>query len=327
MSEFDRPSSIPTTKETPIALLGIPLELGAGVRGAVMGPAALRTAGIAEVLTELGHHVTDHGDVLAPQAVPVAMAEQDMSRCRHLGSVAAHVQAIHDHALALVARDERTVFLGGDHALSMGTISAVARHCADRGRELAVLWLDAHADFNTPASSPSGNMHGMSVAFLTGETSLAPLLGGRPFVPVPFENVHLFGLRSVDAEERRRIAAAGFGAVDMRMIDESGVSVLIAGILETLAGRDVHLHVSLDVDFLDPACAPGVGTTVPGGATEREAHLIMEMLHDSGIVRSLDVVELNPFLDDRGKSARLLTDLVASLFGRSVLSRPRPARP
>ena len=171
----------------------------------------------------------------------------------------------------------------------------------------------------------------MSVAFLTGESSLAPLLGGRPFVPVPFERRAPLGLRSVDAEERRRIAAAGFGAVDMRMIDESGVSVLIAGISERMAGRDVHLHVSLDVDFLDPAAAPGVGTTVPGGATEREAHLIMEMLHDSGLVRSLDVVELNPFLDDRGKSARLLTDLVASLFGRSVLSRPGsatlPARP
>jgi arginase len=321
MSDFDRPSTPPASSETPIVLLGIPLELGAGTRGAIMGPAALRTAGLAEMLRELGHVVRDAGDIPVPDPVPVALAEPDAQRCRNLFAIAGWTQAVHDRAYGLLGSEVRPVFLGGDHALSMGTISAVARRCAEQGRDLAVLWLDAHADFNTPASTPSGNMHGMSVAFITGETSLAALLGDRPAVPVPYENVHLFGLRSVDHEERRRIADAGFNAVDMRMIDENGVSVLVGRLIQDVAARGAHLHVSLDVDFLDPACAPGVGTTVAGGATEREAHLIMEMLHDSGLVRSLDVVELNPFLDERGRSARLLADLVASLFGRSVLNR------
>jgi arginase len=225
------------------------------------------------------------------------------------------------------------VFMGGDHSLSMGTVSAMARHCRDTDRELFVLWLDAHADFNTPATTPSGNMHGMSMAFACGEASLTPLLGDRPFVPVPPENVHIFGLRSIDKEERGAVRDKGIQVVDMRMIDQASVSILLQGLLqeiiEKIEGRRAHLHVSLDVDFLDPSIAPAVGTTVPGGATYREAHLIMEMLHDSGLVGSLDIVELNPFLDERGRSARLLTELVTSLFGRTIIDCPaidRPAR-
>ncbi|WP_019401759.1 arginase, partial [Chelatococcus sp. GW1] len=218
------------------------------------------------------------------------------------------------------------VFMGGDHSISMGTVSAVARHCAATGRDLVLLWLDAHADFNTPATSPSGNIHGMPVAMLCGDESLRPLLGEHRFPPLAPENVHLFGLRSIDQEERRAIALNGLDGIDMRLVDEFGVSVLLRRILADLDPARTHLHVSLDVDFLDPEVAPGAGTPVPGGATYREAHLVMEMLHDSGLVGSLDIVELNPFLDERGRSAVVLAELTASLFGRSVLDRPAGQR-
>jgi arginase len=250
------------------------------------------------------------------------MAPQDVAACRNLEEVAGWTQAIHDRAFSLIGLGRLPIFLGGDHALSMGSVSGIARHCQNSGRELAVLWIDAHADFNTPATTPSRNMHGMSLAFLTGDASLRPLLGDRPMVPLPAEAVRIFGLRSIDTEERRQVQARGVQAIDMRAIDEQGVAALMRPLIEGWQARDVHLHVSLDVDMLDPSLAPGVGTTVPGGATYREAHLIMELLHDSGLVGSLDIVELNPFLDDRGRSARLLVELVASLFGRTVLDSP-----
>jgi arginase len=214
------------------------------------------------------------------------------------------------------------IFLGGDHSLAMGTVNGVARYWAERDRELFVLWLDAHSDFNTPATSPTGNMHGMPVALLCGESGLEAVLGDEPRGPIKPENLHLFGIRSVDQAERELVAKRGLQVADMRMIDEFGTAVLIRRILDRVAARDGVLHVSLDIDFLDPAIAPGVGTTVPGGASYREAHLIMEMLYDSGLVASLDVTELNPFLDVRGKSAIVLVELVASLFGRQIMDRP-----
>ncbi|UEM07009.1 arginase (plasmid) [Skermanella rosea] len=305
-----------------VSLLGIPLELGAGEAGSVMGPAALRTAGLPALLGELGHAVVDHGDLPHPAPVEVEMAPAAAAACRNLGHIAAWTRLIHDHAYLMARAGGFPIFLGGDHSLSMGTVSGIARHCREAGRELFVLWLDAHADFNTPATTPSGNMHGMPVAFACGDRSLRPLLGDRPFVPVRAENFHLFGLRSIDPTEREAVQARGIQVSDMRAIDETGVSVPLRRMLDRIAGGDAHLHVSLDVDFIDPGLAPGVGTTVPGGATYREAHLIMELLHDSGLVGSLDIVELNPFLDERGKSARLLTELAASLFGRTIIDRP-----
>jgi arginase len=307
-----------------LSLLGIPLELGAGEAGSIMGPAALRTAGLPALLSEMGHDVIDHGDLAHPAPVDPGLAEGDLAVCRNAGHIAAWTRTIHDRAYAMAREGGVPVFLGGDHSLSMGTVSAMARHCHDTNRELFVLWLDAHADFNTPATTPSGNMHGMSMAFACGEPSLRPLLGDRPFIPVPPGNVHLFGARSIDRHERGAVQGRGIQVVDMRMIDEASVSVLLQRILDRIDGSRTHLHVSLDVDFLDPGIAPAVGTTVPGGATYREAHLIMEMLHDSGLVGSLDVVELNPFLDERGRSARLLTELVTSLFGRTIIDRPAP---
>lgn len=304
-----------------LSLVGVPLEWGASTSGTLMGPAALRVAGLARTLAELGFEIADHGDLVAPLPVAKAAEGTALARSRHTGEVAAWTRLIHDRAYALARTETRPIFLGGDHSLSMGSISGIARHCAEIGQELVVLWIDAHGDFNTPTTSPSGNLHGMSLAFLTGDPDLAPLLGmDLPAVLKP-GNIHLVGLRAIDREERARLAHHGLDCVDMREIDEVGMPAILRRLLAGVEGRNVHLHVSLDADALDPGLAPGVGTAVPGGLTYREAHLMMEMLHDSGLVASLDVVELNPFLDERGRSAILLVDLIASLFGRVTLHR------
>jgi arginase len=305
--------------KTAISLLGIPLDLGAGDRGSVMGPAALRIAGIPVLLDDLGYQVVDHGDIAAPAPVAVELPGGAAERCNHLGSIAAWTRAIHDRAYEVLRQPGKPIFLGGDHAMSMGTISAVARHCDEIGKALAVLWIDAHADYNTPATSLSGNMHGMPLAFLTGEPSLRPLLGERPFVPLAADKLVLLGLRSIDKLERKALRDAQIQCVDMGMIDKFGVANMIEQVLYRIGGKNVHLHVSLDVDSLDPSVAPGVGTTVPGGLTYREAHLMLEKLHESGLVGSLDIVELNPFLDHRGQSARVLAELTGSLFGQTIL--------
>ncbi len=301
-----------------IALLGIPFDLGAGQRGSVMGPTALRLAGIAEGLNELGYSVTDHGDLPQPGSIPLDFAVPP-GKCNHLAEIAGWVRTIHDAAYALLKADSRPVFLGGDHTIAMGTLSAVARHCDELGKDLAVLWIDAHGDFNTPLTSPTGNMHGMPGAFLCGDVSLKGMLGDRPFVPLDPKRLFLFGLRSIDAVERKALRDGGITCVDMGQIDDIGVSGMIRPFLERIASGNVHLHVSLDADVIDPSVVPGVGTPVPGGLTYRETHLIMELLHRSGLVGSVDIVELNPFLDDRGRSAHVLAELAASLFGRTVL--------
>ena len=206
----------------------------------------------------------------------------------------------------------------------MGSVSGVARHAAEAKRPLFVLWLDAHSDFNTPATSPSGNMHGMPVAFFCGEQGFDGILpADRPLVPS--KNVFQLGIRSIDPAERDAISRRGVNVFDMRTVDERGAAAIMRDVIRTVSDANGLLHVSLDVDFLDPDVAPGVGTTVPGGATVREAHLVMEMLCDSGLVTSLDLVELNPFLDDRGKSARVMVELTASLFGRRIFDRPTQA--
>lgn len=318
LDEDALPTKHDASAPAPLVLIGIPLELGAGRRGCAMGPAALRTAEIVETLSDLGWIVQDDGDIAPPPPATIPTPE---GRAKRFPEIAAWTRAIHARVSNALSRGGLPIALGGDHAMAMGTVNAASAHAKAAGREFFVLWLDAHADFNTPATSPSGNVHGMPVAMLTGEPGFEGLLGDVECAPVDPRNVHLFGIRSVDREERALLAARGLDVVDMRRIDEFGVVAPLKAILDNIRARDGVLHVSLDVDFLDPSLAPGVGTDVPGGATYREAHLIMEMLHDSGVVGSLDIVELNPFLDDRGKSARLLVDLVASLFGRRILQR------
>ncbi|WP_448207233.1 arginase [Azospirillum sp. sgz302134] len=296
-----------------IDILGVPIEAGAGHPGAVMGPAALRTAGLVRALRDLGHEVRDLGD-LVPE--PWNADEAEAARLRE---ITAWSRALADRSYRMMQAGGVPVFLGGDHSLSMGSVTGVARHCRETGKPLFVLWLDAHGDFNTPTTSPSGNMHGMPVALLCGEDGFDGVFAGEQRALVDPAHVHLFGIRSLDPGERKLLRARGVDVVDMRLIDEHGVGVHMRRIIDRVKAAGGHLHVSLDVDFLDPSIAPAVGTAVLGGATYREAHLIMEMLHDAGIVGSLDVVELNPFLDERGKSALLLVDLVASLFGRRII--------
>ena len=306
-----------------VALIGAPIEAGAGRLGSAMGPAALRIAGLAEGLRRLDLTVEDRGDLAPPPPADVPAHP----RARNFPLVAAWARLLSERTYAALRDGALPIVLGGDHSLSMGTVNGAARRARELGRPLAVLWLDAHADFNTPRTSPSGNMHGMPMALIAGEPGLESVFGSEPHVAVPTRDLHLFGVRSIDRGERDLLRARGVDVVDMRQIDENGVSVLIRRILDTATRRNALLHVSLDVDFLDPSLAPGVGTTVPGGATYREAHLVMELLHDSGLVASLDVVELNPFLDVRGQSAFLLVELLQSLFGQQVMDRATPAGP
>lgn len=306
------------TRDRRLALLGAPVEAGAGRRGCLMGPAALRTAELSERLRRLGYAVTDHGD-----ATPVPVESLELAgNARDAAQIAGWARSLDAKTYDLLKAGETPVLLGGDHSLSMGSVTGVARWCAETGRELFVLWLDAHADFNTPSTSPSGNMHGMPVACFCGEDGFDGLFGDGPRVTVDPANVTMVGVRSIDEGERALLRDRGVEVIDMRTIDEFGVAAPMRGFLDRVAERNGLIHVSLDVDFLDPAVAPGAGTAVPGGATFREAHLIMELLYDSGRVASVDVVELNPFLDERGRSAVVLAEMTASLFGLTVLDRP-----
>lgn len=299
-----------------ITILGAPVEAGAGVPGCAMGPAMLRTAGIGKTLVDLGHDVEDRGDLAVAQPAP--LISQPEGKARNFAEVSSWARLLAAETYEIMLAGRLPLVLGGDHSLAMGSIGGVARYAAEADRELFVLWLDAHSDYNTPITSPSGNMHGMSLAMLCGEPGLEGVFGGAPHGALDPGRLHLFGIRSIDADERRLLHARGVDVVDMRTLDEHGFAVSIRQVIDRVRARDGLLHVSLDVDFLDPAIAPGVGTAVPGGATYREAHLVMELLYESGLAPSLDLVELNPFLDERGKSALLLVDLTASLFGRQV---------
>ena len=314
-----RPRARRTDMAADCILIGAPVDCGKRRRGCLMGPDALRVAGLAEALADLGHGVRDAGNV-APDP------------CAHPGREGVHALPETVGWTAALARAGRAamaeglpIFLGGDHALSLGSVAGVAAHAAEIGRPLFVLWLDAHSDAHTPATTASGNLHGTPVGHLLGRDGFD---GFAPFpAPVPPERVHLLGLRSVDPEERAWLESAEIGLTDMRAIDEGGIVRPLRAFLDRVAAAGGLLHVSLDVDFLDPAEAPAVGTTVPGGATLREAHLTMELLHDSRLVASLDLVELNPMLDERGRTARLMVDLTASLMGRRVFDRPTPSHP
>jgi arginase len=306
-----------------IAVLGAPIDLGASCRGTLMGPAALRTAGLLTLLDSLGLDIIDYGDVGITGMAD--LADVPPAKANHYREIQRWSRVLAQRSYELAQTGALPIFLGGDHSLSMGSVNGVARHWQEAGRELFVLWLDAHADYNTPETTVSANMHGMSAAFLCGEPGLEQLLGDERRASLDSDRLELFGVRSIDKLEKELLRARQVSIADMRAIDEFGVSVLIRRVIEKVRARNGVLHVSFDVDFLDPEIAPGVGTTVPGGATFREAHLVMELLHDSGLVRSVDIVELNPFLDERGKTARVAVELIGSLFGQQITDRPTPS--
>ncbi len=301
---------------TTVTLIGAPTDIGANDRGASMGPEALRVAGLHAAVAARGFKVVDRGNLHGPGNPWL----EPMEGYRHLAEVIEWNRKVHDAVYADLATQHLPILLGGDHSLSIGSISAVARHCREHGKKLRVLWLDAHADFNTSELTPTGNVHGMPVACLCG-------FGPRELTTMSGETAALqpawirqIGIRSVDAGEKRFIHEQQLDVFDMRCIDEMGMRHAMELALEGLTS-DTHLHVSFDVDFLDPDIAPGVGTTVPGGPTYREAQLCMEMIADTGRVASLDIMELNPAMDVRNKTARVAVDLVESLFGKSTLVR------
>ena len=304
-----------------VALIGAPTDVGASVLGARLAPDALRIAGLAAALERHGVAVHDRGDLHGPPN-PWQPA---VGGYRHLPEVVAWNQAVFGAVSAELAAGHLPILLGGDHCLAVGSIAAAAAHAHAAGRKLRVLWFDAHADFNTSELTPSGNLHGMPVACLCGQGP-AELVGLAGVVPaVDARCVRQIGVRSVDEGERRFVHAQGLEVYDMRYIDEIGVPQVMRAALDGV-DADTHLHVSFDVDFLDPELAPGVGTTVPGGPTYREAHLCMEMIAETGRLASLDVVELNPLLDERNRTGLLAVELIESLFGKTTLMRWQQGR-
>ena len=305
-----------------VSLIGAPTDVGASALGASMGPEAMRVAGIERALEQRGLQVIDRGNL----AGPANPRHPSLDGYRNLPAVLEWNRLVHDAVYEELRAERLPILLGGDHSLGIGSISAVARHCREAGRKLRVLWLDAHADFNTGELSPSGNLHGMPLACLCGfgPKSLTELGGAAPSIHPQW--IRQIGVRSVDEGERRFLHELAVEVFDMRYIDEMGMRQSMEQALAGLS-RDTHLHVSFDVDFLDPDIAPGVGTLVPGGPTYREAQLCMEMIADTRLVRSLDVVELNPALDVRNETALLAVSLLESLFGKSTLVRRQGAAP
>lgn len=297
-------------------LIGAPVDEGQRRAGCLMGPAAYRVARLPETLTELGHHVEDRGDAVC---VPVP-ATSDNPSIHHLPEVIGWTNALREAGQAAMADGGLPIFMGGDHALALGSVAGVAAHAKAQGRPLFVIWLDAHSDYHTMDSTTSGNLHGTPMAYINGRAGFDAF---PPFpAPVPAENICMFGIRSVDPAEHAALEQTDIEVNDMRVLDEQGIAAPLRRFLDRVRAANGMLHVSLDVDFLDPSIAPAVGTTVPGGTTFREAHLVCELLHESDLMTSLDLVELNPFLDDRGRTAKLMVDLVGSLFGRKVFDRP-----
>ena len=304
------------TSYPPVSIFGVPTDIGAAHRGASMGPEALRVARLAEAITRRGVEVSDLGDVSGPRNPLTG----PVNGYRHLDEVVAWNQAVFDASTRELQAGRMPIMLGGDHCLAIGSIAAVAAYCRAQGKSLRVLWLDAHADFNTSDITPSGNIHGMPVACLCGLGPASLVNLGAPGPALNAQDIRQIGIRSVDRGEKRLVKEHGIDIYDMRYIDEIGMRRVMEEVLEDM-DDDTHLHVSFDVDMLDPSIAPGTGTRVPGGVNYREAQLMMEMIADTGRMGSLDLVEVNPALDKRNATALLAVQLVESLFGKSTLMR------
>jgi arginase len=298
-----------------IDLIGVPLDLGAGRRGVDMGPSAMRLTGLQGRLLSLGHTVVDRGDidVPIPETTPVGG-----ERKRYVREIASVCREVRERTLESVRAGRIPVCLGGDHSLAAGSVAGVAAALRERGKDLALLWIDAHADMNTPETSPSGNVHGMPLAACLGQgpEELIAVGGGASVRP---QDVTLFGIRNLDERERGLVRQSGVRAYTMSDIDRLGVAAIMEEILKEALGRVGGLHLSLDLDGLDPDVAPGVGTPVLGGLTYREAHLMCEMVAESGLLSSVDLVELNPSLDVRNHTAEIAVGLILSALGQRIL--------
>jgi arginase len=299
-----------------IAIIGAPLDLGAGRRGVDMGPSAIRIANLNRRLTDLGYQPEDLGNVAVVQRE--SHAEGD-PKARFLAQITETCERLADMVLHAMAHGKFPLVLGGDHSAAVGSISGVSKHFHDRGEKLGLVWIDAHTDMNTPATTPSGNVHGMPLACCIGlgPSELTSIFGYAPKVDP--SNVALVGIRSVDDQERAIVQRSGVHAFTMRDIDERGMRAIIKQAIEIASAGTAGIHVSLDMDAVDPREAPGVGTPVRGGITYREAHLAMETLGDTGRITSMEVVEVNPVIDEANRTAILAVELVMSAMGKRIL--------
>ena len=299
-----------------IHVLGVPMDLGSGRRGVDMGPSAIRIAGLADRLAELGHKVVDEGDVGIKNMEALRVGDV---RARYLGEIARASRLVCNKVERIVGKGHFPLVLGGDHSISVGTVSAISLAARREGKKVGLLWVDAHGDINTPETSPSGNIHGMPVAALLGEgpAELTSIGGEGPKVDP--RNVAMVAIRSLDEGEKIRLKQYGVGVHTMSEVDRNGIEKVMKAALARVTDGTDGVHVSFDLDAVDPTVAPGVGTPVKGGLDYREAHFLMEMLSDSGVMTSLEMVEVNPILDDRNTSASFAVELVQSAFGKRIL--------
>jgi arginase len=300
----------------PVAIIGVPQDYGAGRRGVDMGPSAMRVANLNAHLTALGLGVEDYGNVHVdqPESIP-----ESVKTAWHLPQIAQNCLRLSKMVEKAAGEARFPLVLGGDHSIAVGTVAGVTRHYRKQKQALGLVWIDAHGDFNTPESSPSGNVHGMPLSSIIGQGAreLTHLRGVSPMIAA--KNVALVGIRDIDRREAENIRAAGIHAYTMREIDERGMRAVVQDAVRAASDGTAGMHLSLDMDALDPAEAPGVGTPVRGGLNYREAHLAMELLHDTGRLVSMEVVEVNPVLDIANKTAALAVELVLSAMGKRIL--------
>jgi arginase len=307
---------MPQPKRRTIQVIGVPMDLGSGRRGVDMGPSAIRIAGLYQRLTELGHRVIDNGNIAIHTMEELKVGDL---HARYLAEISRANKALALAVQQVVRRGHFPLVLGGDHSIAVGTVSGVAAWARRKGKKIGVLWVDAHSDINTPGTSPSGNVHGMPLAALLGlgPPALSSICGR--FRKVAPESVALVGIRSVDEGERTHLRRLGVHVYTMADIDRHGIHVVMEKAIENVTHETDLVHVSFDLDSVDPSLAPGVGTPVKGGLDYREAHLVMESLAHAGVMTSLEMVELNPILDDRNRSAEFALELVESALGKKIL--------
>lgn len=300
----------------PVHLIGVPLDLGGNRRGVDMGPSAIRISGLAEQLTGLGLTVTDKGDI--PTPLPETKGPGDPKK-RYVRDIAKVCQKLHQLSLATLEDGALPIVLGGDHSLGAGSVAATATWLKSKGQAVGVIWVDAHADINSPATSPSGNVHGMPLAALLGREPLELARIGGPEPALRPEHTVLVGIRNLDDREKEIVKASGVHAFTMKDIDRLGIAEVMDRALAAASNGTAGVHVSFDLDVCDPGIAPGVGTPVKGGLDYREAHFVMEAVAESGRLVALDLVEVNPALDVRNATAELATELALSAFGKRIL--------